>query len=314
MRPAIIRACVSIGVAAVGMNAWWTAEELEFALKDSAPRVVFCDKERLARISECGDAAAGIRLVGVRIDPCPEGVVPYADVIAGGGAMPQVSIDPDSDACIFYTSGTTGFPKGAQLTHRGCVANLMNMLYSTVSQALAIERATGVAPPAEAPIPVSLLTTPLFHVTANNCGAYLSTAAGGLIVLMYKWDAGEALKLWHAHAIDGQAPAGQVVRADADGVVVGSGGGLVVLTQLQAAGGKRLAARAAAGEVIAMPEGYVQRMHEAYSTFFHAYEAAPLLIVNTDHLDLVEGEEDFGLLLRCISEMRGQRSYFNKGI
>ncbi|MFN4236438.1 MAG: methionyl-tRNA formyltransferase [Vogesella sp.] len=55
--------------------------------------------------------------------------------------------------------------------------------------------------------------------------------------------AGEALKLWHAHAIDGQAPAGQVVRADADGVVVGSGSGLVVLTQLQAAGGKRLAAR-----------------------------------------------------------------------
>jgi len=76
---------------------------------------------------------------------------------------------------------------------------------------------------------------------------------------------------------------------------------------------KRLAARSAAGETIAMPEGYVQRMHEAYSTFFHAYEAAPLLIVNTDHLDLVEGEEDFGLLLRCISEMRGQRSYFNKG-
>jgi methionyl-tRNA formyltransferase len=54
---------------------------------------------------------------------------------------------------------------------------------------------------------------------------------------------GEALKLWHAHAIEGQAPAGQVVRADADGVVVGSGHGLVVLTQLQAAGGKRLAAR-----------------------------------------------------------------------
>jgi methionyl-tRNA formyltransferase len=55
--------------------------------------------------------------------------------------------------------------------------------------------------------------------------------------------AGEALKLWHAYAIEGQAPAGQVVRADADGVVVGSGDGLVVLTQLQAAGGKRLAAR-----------------------------------------------------------------------
>ena len=54
---------------------------------------------------------------------------------------------------------------------------------------------------------------------------------------------GEALKLWQAHAIAGQAEPGLVVRADADGVVVGSGDGLVVLTQLQAAGGKRLGAR-----------------------------------------------------------------------
>ncbi|MFC3625659.1 deoxynucleoside kinase [Vogesella amnigena] len=76
----------------------------------------------------------------------------------------------------------------------------------------------------------------------------------------------------------------------------------------------RLAARAAASELPPMPEGYVQRMHEAYSAFFHNYEAAPLLIVNTDNLDLVEGNEDFELLLRCITEMRGQRSYFNKGL
>ncbi|MDC7706426.1 methionyl-tRNA formyltransferase [Vogesella indigofera] len=54
---------------------------------------------------------------------------------------------------------------------------------------------------------------------------------------------GEALKLWQAHAVAGTAPAGEVLRADADGVVVGTGSGLLVLTQLQAAGGKRLAAR-----------------------------------------------------------------------
>jgi deoxyadenosine/deoxycytidine kinase len=53
--------------------------------------------------------------------------------------------------------------------------------------------------------------------------------------------------------------------------------------------------------------------HAAYSEFFHQYEAAPL-IVNTDHLELVDGNEDFELLLRCISEMRGQRSYFNKSV
>ena len=54
---------------------------------------------------------------------------------------------------------------------------------------------------------------------------------------------GEALKLWQAHSVAGTAPAGEVLRADADGVVVGTGAGLLVLTQLQAAGGKRLAAR-----------------------------------------------------------------------
>ena len=195
-------ACTSIGVAAAGLNAWWTAEEMEYALNDAAPKVLFADKERLARFAECG-GHKDMAVVGVRLDEYPAGVTPYADVIAHGGAMPQVTVDPDSDACIFYTSGTTGFPKGAQLTHRGCVANLMNMLYSTMAQALAVERATGEAPPADPPPPVSLLTTPLFHVTANNCGAYLTTAAGGAIVLMYKWDAGAALKLIEKYKVTG---------------------------------------------------------------------------------------------------------------
>jgi len=62
------------------------------------------------------------------------------------------------------------------------------------------------------------------------------------------------------------------------------------------------------------PEGYLKRVQSAYSAFFYQYEQAPLLIVNTDHLNLIEGDEDFDLLLRCIAEMRGQRSYFNKSV
>jgi long-chain acyl-CoA synthetase len=189
-------ACVSIGVAAVGMNAWWTAEEMAYALGDSRPKFLFLDAERLARVRERPGMSDGIGLVGVRIAETAPDITPWDAVVAHGGAMPDVVIDPDDDACVFYTSGTTGHPKGAQLTHRGCVTNLFNMLYSGASTARAMELATGVAPPADPPAPpVTLLTTPLFHVTANNCGAYLTTAAGGTLVLMYRWDAGEALRL-----------------------------------------------------------------------------------------------------------------------
>lgn len=188
-------ACLAVGITVVGMNAWWTAEEMAYGLSDSAPKVLFLDAERLARVQEQPDMVKGMQLVGVRIPDMPAGMVDWSVVAAHGGALPEVTVDPDSDACIFYTSGTTGFPKGAQLTHRGCVSNLFNMLFAGASSALAVERATGVAPPAEPPIPVTLITTPLFHVTANNCGAYATTAAGGKLVLMYRWEAGEALRI-----------------------------------------------------------------------------------------------------------------------
>ena len=196
-------ACVSVGVAVVGMNAWWTPDEVEYALEDSAPKVTFCDAERLERILARPQTAAKTRLVAVRVDAPPAGMTTWADVTAGGGALPEVQVDPDADACIFYTSGTTGFPKGAQLTHRGCVSNLFNMMFSGQVQGLATMRAMGVDP-AQAPappIPVALLTTPLFHVTANNCGAYAVTAGGGKLVLMYRWEAGEALRLIEAERV-----------------------------------------------------------------------------------------------------------------
>ncbi len=198
-------ASVSIGVAVVGMNAWWTAEEMAYGLSDSAPKVLFLDAERLARVKERPEMVAGMQVVGVRIPDAPASVVPWADVIATGGSLPDVAIDPDSDACIFYTSGTTGFPKGAQLTHRGCVANLMNMQYAGASAALSMQRATGLEPPATPPVPVTLITTPLFHVTANNCGAYAATAVGGTLVLMFRWDAGEALRLIERERISGMS-------------------------------------------------------------------------------------------------------------
>ena len=198
-------ACVSTGIAVVGMNAWWTPEEMAYALEDSAPKVLFLDSERLERLRERPDLAGKFKLVGVRLSQAASDVTPWTEIVSGGGAMPDVTVDPDSDACIFYTSGTTGFPKGAQLTHRGCVSNLFNMMFAAASSALAVERATGVAPPATPPVPVTLITTPLFHVTANNCGAYAATAAGGALVLMYRWEAGEALRLIARERVTGMS-------------------------------------------------------------------------------------------------------------
>lgn len=188
-------ACTSIGVAVVGMNAWWTKPEMAYGINDAQPKIIFADEERLARIVGNSEIKTLPTLVAVRAETRTADQFDLADIVRVDRALPDVEIDPDSDACIFYTSGTTGFPKGAQLTHRGCVANLLNMQYAAVSAAMAVHAATGVAPPAIPPIPITLITTPLFHVTANNCGAYRATAVGGTLVLMYRWDAGEALKL-----------------------------------------------------------------------------------------------------------------------
>jgi long-chain acyl-CoA synthetase len=198
-------AAACIGVAVVGMNAWWTATEMAYGLNDAQPKVLFADAERIARLAESPKMLGDAVLVAVRTEAAPAGAVAWRDVMAHGGDMPQVDVDPDADVCIFYTSGTTGFPKGAQLTHRGCVANLFNMAFSGQVQALATAQATGVPidPAAPAPIPVTLITTPLFHVTANNCAAYVTTATGGKMVLMYKWDATDALELIQRERVSG---------------------------------------------------------------------------------------------------------------
>lgn len=60
-------------------------------------------------------------------------------------------------------------------------------------------------------------------------------------------------------------------------------------------------------------EQYLVRLAEAYSRFFYQFSAAPLLIVNSEHLNFVEDSGDFDLLLRRITEMRGPREFFSRG-
>jgi long-chain acyl-CoA synthetase len=206
-------ATVSIGAAVVGMNAWWTGPEMEYGLTDSRPKVLIADDERLERVIPILAglrAAAPLHVIAVRSDRAlpddPNSIsTRWADVVRADGApatLPTADINADDDACIFYTSGTTGFPKGAQLTHRGSVHNLMNLMFMGMVSSTAearVNAATGVgdgaAPSAIPAQPVFMAPTPLFHVTACNCLLHPATLLGGTIVLTYKWDPGRALEL-----------------------------------------------------------------------------------------------------------------------
>ena len=190
-------ACVTTGIVVVGMNAWWVADEMEYGLSDSKPKVLFADSERLQRFFEINSDFAGMKVVGVRTEKGQPSVIDYQEVKESSAASPEVDIEPDHDACIFYTSGTTGYPKGAQLTHRGCVHNIMNLAFAGQLSLSATCRIQMVPEPdpKDTPIPSALVTTPMFHVTANNCVAHMTTISGGKLVHMYRWDANEALKL-----------------------------------------------------------------------------------------------------------------------
>ena len=200
-------AIVSIGAACVGMNAWWTSEEMEFGLSDSKPKVLIADSERVDRVFGVLDALRAenpLHLMTVRYDgELPADADRWEDVIDPASApatLPDVAIDPDDDACIFYTSGTTGFPKGAQLTHRGSVHNLLNLAFLANVSGLAGAKAgeevkAPVDEAGEAKQNVFMAPTPLFHVTANNCLLHPATISGSRIVLTYKWNAERALEL-----------------------------------------------------------------------------------------------------------------------
>lgn len=160
----------SVGAVVVGMNAWWVADEMAYALNDSAPKLLIADDRRLSAFAEIRDQFPDMDVVAVREQNPPVPATHWAEAVAADGELPTDPIDPDSEACIFYTSGTTGRPKGAQLTHRSCVANIMNVgamqrIYSTMG---ALSRGQTLDAAASPPPPVGLIATPLFHVTANN--------------------------------------------------------------------------------------------------------------------------------------------------
>jgi long-chain acyl-CoA synthetase len=173
----------------VGLNGWWKADEIVYGLQDSGATVLVADRKRFERIADrLAEAPALAHVFLVDADP--------ADFPAAGAAvklqrfdeltveptdrLPDAPIAEDDDAVIFYTSGTTGKPKGAISTHRSMVANLQNTLYNALASVMANPEAGAMPSDGQT---VSLLTSPLFHVSGCHSNLVVGLLAGIKIVI-----------------------------------------------------------------------------------------------------------------------------------
>ncbi|MFZ9016066.1 MAG: class I adenylate-forming enzyme family protein [Ilumatobacteraceae bacterium] len=188
-------AITSVGGVVVPLNAWWVTHELVYAVNDSGCSVVVCDEDRLDRILAAEPGEIDARLVTVRCGD-REGATRLDDLLVDGSTMPPVDISPDDDVTILYTSGTTGFPKGAVSTHRAVVSALLAFAArGGVTAAQAASSTTPVDPDAAAAKPCFMLSVPLFHVTGLVPVMLGSLVSGAKLVMTYRWDPERALEL-----------------------------------------------------------------------------------------------------------------------
>jgi long-chain acyl-CoA synthetase len=194
------------GAIVTPLNAWWTGPELEYGLQDSGTKLVIADAERWERLREHVDTCPDLAKVYVsrssEQDISDPRVQKLEEVLGHPNSwaaieqvdLPGVPLDADEDATIFYTSGTTGKPKGAVITHRNIISNVFNAL---AAQSRAFLR-RGEAPPAPNPMAAQkaiLISVPFFHAT--GCFAIMVPAllAGMKLVMQRKWNADQALEI-----------------------------------------------------------------------------------------------------------------------
>ncbi len=170
--PVIFYGAVSIGAVVVPMNPLLKAREVKYYLEDSGASIVFAWKD-MAEEAGKGAEAVGIECVEVGTD--------FAEVLAGIEPDDEVvSRADDDDVVLLYTSGTTGQPKGAQLTHHNMITN------AATSAETLIEITEG---------DVVMGCLPLFHVFGLTCGLNAATLKGACLTLIPRFDAEKALEV-----------------------------------------------------------------------------------------------------------------------
>ena len=178
-------AALKAGAIATLLNGWWEREELKQALELTGPALVLADAPRARRIADAGDWP----VVSLDIDrPIGDAVSPLLQGADDSMALPEIG--PEDDATILFTSGSTGESKGALSTHRAVTTGVY--AYATGLMVLKEILIRDGRPP---PPPRTLLSVPLFHVTGEVPVMLNSFVVARGLVVMRKWDAGEALRL-----------------------------------------------------------------------------------------------------------------------
>lgn len=170
-----------LGAVFVPLNTRLAAPEIAYQLRDSGSTVLL-HSPALGRVAE---AALAERGVGVRT-VVETGGSPYEELLAAATAEPlDETVTPDDVCVIMYTSGTTGRPKGAMLTHGNIVWNALNVLVDL--DLIADETA--------------LVSAPLFHTGGLNMLALPVLLKGGACVLVEAFDPGDTLDLIERHGV-----------------------------------------------------------------------------------------------------------------
>jgi acyl-CoA synthetase (AMP-forming)/AMP-acid ligase II len=178
-------AVLKAGGIATLVNGWWQAEELRHGLALTEPCLVLCDAPRAKRLEATGLAIASVVLPIEK--PIEEALAP----MFGRGEADLPEVLPEDDATILFTSGSTGVAKGALSTHRAVTTGIYTYSMSLLAL-LGIMESEGRAPVNP---PRTLVNVPLFHVTGEVPVLLNSFVIGRGMVLMAKWDPGEALRL-----------------------------------------------------------------------------------------------------------------------
>jgi acyl-CoA synthetase (AMP-forming)/AMP-acid ligase II len=183
-------ATVSQGAIAVAMNGWWTADEVQYGLDLTTPKVLIADRRRLERV----DGDIDIPVIVMEDD--------LAGLLAdhAGAAMSDTPIDEDDPAAILFTSGTTGRPKGAITTHRNFLAYVSCAFILGARDAIRFP--AGDDGPSHPPL--RLAASPLFHISGLHASAITAVASGlGSLWTTGRFDPEKVLRLTQEHRITG---------------------------------------------------------------------------------------------------------------